>query len=72
MMALFVGGSADGETRLLSRVARHVLIPVPPQTARLEDYLNLDYRPEYKTDRYRCVWYDNENDEGVYLHERTE
>jgi len=71
MMARFVGGVANGERRFVVHATRRYCFPVAPKSASLEDYLNLDYKPEYKTDLYRRVWYDSEYDEAVYLYERT-
>lgn len=73
MIARFVGGSIDGQTRFVTHMARYYFVPILPTTARPEDFLNLDYKCEiHHADRYRRVWYDSEQNEAVYLYERTE
>lgn len=73
MIARFVGGSIDGQTRFVTPGARYWLVPVPLSTARPEDFLNLDYKAKVcRVDRYRRVWYDSEQNDVVYLYEVTE
>lgn len=72
MIARFVGGTEDGTTRVIPHGSRYYLVPLPPTTGSIEDFLNLDYEPEYKTQFYRRTAYDHDTHTATYTYERTE
>lgn len=73
MRARFVGGTEDGKSRWLEdETPRTYLVPIKPTTGSIEDFLNLDYVPEYKVQVYRRGKIDHEKYEVTYTLEKIE
>jgi hypothetical protein len=72
MLARFVGGTWDGRSEVVARAPRLYMVAVRPTTARAIDFLNLDYKAEYKTERYRRTAFDRETETATYEYEGNE
>jgi hypothetical protein len=53
----FFGGTWHGQYKLIEPIPKFVVVPVPPTSARPEDFLNLDYKAEPRQDQIYKLWH---------------